>query len=90
MRILYLLGDLASAVVYCMRAVAVAVDVVCDFGRDVIMAPFRLDLGAARDFVDRYILSAFRIIGLLKPEYRESLQTDGQSHLSPRAVARLC
>lgn len=108
MKIFYLLGAIASAIIFCTRVVAVGLDVIGDFGdtcrrvtadvvytvydicRAIIMAPFRLDYGAAREFIDRYVFALMRIIGLLKPEYQESLETDAQSHLSALRLARHC
>ena len=64
--------------------IVIAARAVADFGRAVL----RLDHGAAHQFVDRYVLAAFRVIGLLKPEYDESLATDGQNFTRVDALAR--
>jgi hypothetical protein len=87
MRIIaYLALSAISCLISIGRVVSVAVDIVYEMPRsvagvviDIFMSPFRMDWGAARHLVDRYVLAAFRVIGLLKPEYDESLETAGQS-----------
>ena len=84
------------------RALAVAIDTVVDAPHTIVvalrpyahavadfcMSPFRMDHGAARQFIDRYVLAAFRVIKLLKPEYDESLATDGQNFTRVETFAR--
>lgn len=83
-----IIAYLALAAISCLisitRVAAVIVDIVYELPRSIVeicMTPFRMDWGVARQFVDRYVLAAFRVIGLLKPEYQDSFETDGQSHL---------
>lgn len=93
---------LALAAISCLisigRVVAVAVDIVYELPRtvtigafvDFCMTPFRMDWGVAREFVDRYVLAAFRVIGLLKPEYDESFDCDGQNFTHRALFDPLC
>jgi hypothetical protein len=68
------------------RTITIAAGAVADFGRAVL----RLDYGVVHQFIDRYVLAAFRVIGLLKPEYDESLETDGQNFTAMRRYDPLC
>lgn len=87
-----------SCLISLARGIAVAVDTIYELPRtitisavaDFCMTPFRMDWGVAREFVDRYALAAFRVIGLLKPEYEESLATDGQNFVALRRYDPLC
>jgi hypothetical protein len=82
------------------RGLAVAIDVVAEFPRtitvaavavaDFCMTPFRADYGVVHQFIDRYVLAAFRVLGLLKPEYDESLETNGQNFIAMRRYDPLC
>ena len=100
--VMYLAVAAISIMIYGGRALAVAIDTVVDAPHAIVVAlrpyahaiadfcmtPFRLEHGAARQFIDRYILAAFRVIGLLKPEYDESLATDGQNFTRVETFAR--
>lgn len=99
MRIIpYLALAAINMLIYAGRGLAVAIDVAYDIPRTIMVAAravadfgravLRLDHGAAREFVDRYVLAAFRVIGMLKPEYDESLATDGQNFTRVDILAR--
>ena len=91
MRIITFCGFLAMAAILSIgyRAVA-AVERVVYTVADVCMIPFRMDWGVARRFIDRWALAAFRMIGLLKPEYDESLESDGQNFETRLRFASRC
>lgn len=90
MRIITICGFLAMTAILSLGRVVVdtahrAIHFVGDFCVDVL----RADYGNAVR-VDRWILAAFRVIGLLKPEYDDSLETDGQNFVSRIRLASHC
>lgn len=46
---------------------------------DFCMTPFRMDYGGAGKIIDRFLLAAFQLISLLKPDYEDSIDTAGQN-----------
>ena len=63
-------------------AVSYVVRVVHEVGTraaDFCMSPFRADYGNAFQIVERFLLSSYRLISMLKPEYDASLDTAGQN-----------
>ncbi len=94
MRIITFCGFLAiSAIMSIGREVVAAVErvvyPVVHFVGDLCLDVLRADYGNAVR-VDRWVLSAFRVIGLLKPEYDDALETDGQNFMSRVRLASHC
>ena len=94
MRIFTFCGFLAMAVIMSIgREVAASVErvvyPVVQFVGDLFVDVLRADYGnAAR--IDRWIVTQFRVIGLLKPEYDDALETDGQNFVSRYRLAQNC
>lgn len=60
-----------------------------NFIGDLCLDVLRADYGnSAR--IDRWIVTQFRVIGLLKPEYDDALETDGQNFMSRVRLASHC
>ncbi len=83
MRIITFCGFLAMAAIMGIGRQFVAtiervVYPVAYFVGDLFVEVLRADYGNVVR-VDRWLLSAFRVIGLLKPEYQDSLESDGQN-----------
>lgn len=83
MRMIYICGFLAVAAIATIaslgREMLITIERVVDIGIDFAMTPFRADYGNAFEVSQRWVLAAFQVIGLLKPEYDDALQTDGQN-----------
>lgn len=80
MRIIAICGFLAVAAILSIgREVIATVERVVNFGVEFVMTPFRADYGTAFEIAQRWVLAAFRLIGLLKPEYDDALETNGQN-----------
>lgn len=94
MRIITFCGFLAIAAILSLgREVFAAVERVAipvvHFVGDLFVEVFRADYGnGAR--LHRWVLAAFQVIGLLKPEYDDSLETDGQNFESRYRLAMNC
>ena len=86
MRILFFVSAFVNTLIACTRAIAVVIDVVCDL----VMVPFRLDYGTAYQVAEKFVLSAFRVLGLLKPEYHDSLETSAQNFRQRHRFDPLC
>lgn len=85
MRMFSILRFVSLALAFC-SGLAVRV---FEVSTEIIMAPLRAGYGNAYRFVERYVLSAFRLIGMLKPEYDDSMETNGQSLFGmPRVLGR--
>jgi hypothetical protein len=75
---------LLSALAFAVTSIVYFVIAIPEMVVDLVMTPFRADYGNAWRFVQRFALASFRTIGALKPAYRDSYQTNGQSFgLSP-------
>jgi len=94
MRIITFCGFLAIAAIMSIgREIIATVERVATpvihFVGDLFVEILRADYGNAVR-VDRWVLSAFRVIGLLKPEYDDSLESDGQNFVSRYRLAQNC
>lgn len=90
MRIITICGFLAMSVILSLgRVIIDTADRAAHFVGDLCLDALRADYGNAVS-VDRWVLSAFRVIGLLKPEYDESLESDGQNFERDVRLASHC
>lgn len=94
MRIITICGFLAMAAIMSIGRQVVAtveriVYPVVHFVGDLFVEVLRADYGNAAS-LDRWLITQFRVIGLLKPEYDDSLETDGQNLESRYRLAMNC
>jgi hypothetical protein len=84
MRRTYILASIVGALFAVSSYFTYAVSATFRTVYDICVVPLRADYGVAWQFVNSFKLVAYRVVGTLRPVYRDSYATDGLSLTSMR------